>query len=118
MSDATNCGGCGHACAPGLLCNQGQCVDPATRAPPSWTCVDDAHPCPDGTFCVIDACFPRVCSGDNDGVLCPTAKGGELGHCCGKVCANLFEDKDNCRACGVHCAAGEICRSGDCAPAQ
>jgi hypothetical protein len=90
-------------------------VDPGTGGPPSWTCVDPAHACPADSFCVIDACYPRACSGDTDGLLCPDPAGGKLlGHCCGQVCADLFADKNNCRACGVRCGAGEVCKNGDC----
>jgi Stigma-specific protein, Stig1 len=116
-SDVANCGGCGHACGPGLGCKQGACVDPGTGSPPAWTCADQGHGCPEDSVCFVDACYPRVCRGDNDGLLCPDPAGGKLlGHCCGQVCADLFADPHNCRACGVHCAAGEICKSGDCVP--
>jgi hypothetical protein len=115
-SDAANCGGCGHACAPGLTCRQGSCIDPGTGTPPSWTCLDEGHTCAEDSFCVVDACFPRACSGDNDGMLCPEPAGERLlGHCCGPVCADLFADRNNCRACGVRCSPGEVCKNGDCA---
>jgi hypothetical protein len=112
--DTANCGGCGHACAPGLDCRNGQCVDPNTGTRPSWTCLSEGHGCPPGSFCLIDACFPRVCAGDNDGVLCPLGNGADVGHCCGKTCSDLFEDHDNCGGCGVTCAPAERCVSGEC----
>jgi hypothetical protein len=114
-SDRANCGSCGHACAPGLACNQGVCVDPSTMAPPAWTCLEEAHACPAGTFCVMESCIPRACTADSEGLLCPNPKGAELGHCCGQVCTDLYEDHDNCRACGVRCAIGEACKNGECA---
>ena len=110
-SNSANCGGCGHACAPGLVCKQSMCVDSETGAAPTWTCLEPAHPCPAGTFCVLDSCLPRVCEGD--GLLCP-APGGQLGHCCGQACTDLFEDSNNCRACGVRCPAGQACHGGEC----
>jgi hypothetical protein len=116
-SDIVNCGGCGHACAPGLECRNGQCVDPNSGARPSWTCLSDGHGCPPGSFCLIDACFPRACAGDNDGVLCPLGNGTDMGHCCGKTCSDLFEDHENCGACGVICAPSERCISGECGAA-
>lgn len=112
-TDLANCGACGHACAPGLVCQTGLCLDAATLKAPSWTCLEESHPCPEGTFCALDACLPKACSGDGDGLLCP-APGGQLGHCCGRVCTDLFEDRENCRACGVHCGPGQICQAGEC----
>ena len=116
MSDPANCGGCGHSCAPGLACRQKLCVDPASGVRPAWTCLDEGHTCPDGTFCLIDSCLPRACTGESDGLLCPGA-GGQVGHCCGQTCTNLFEDSMNCRACGVRCPEHQECRDGECVPA-
>jgi hypothetical protein len=110
-SDSQNCGGCGHACAPGLTCKQSACVDAATGAAPTWTCLEPAHACPDGTFCVLDACYPSQCTVEREGLLCPSPPGG---HCCGQLCTDLFSDKDNCRVCGAHCAEGQICKAGEC----
>jgi hypothetical protein len=62
----------------------------------------------------MESCIAKACAGDNDGVLCPTAQGGELGHCCGKVCSDLFEDRDNCGVCGKRCAPSEACKNGEC----
>jgi hypothetical protein len=114
--DAANCGGCGHACAPGLVCQQGACADPATGLPPSWNCFERGHTCPADSFCVIDACYPKTCGSDSDGQLCPGAGSddGQIGHCCDQVCTDLFTDKNNCRACGVRCGSGEVCRNGEC----
>jgi hypothetical protein len=113
-SDSDNCGGCSHACAPGLTCRQGECIDAATGTQPTWTCLEPAHACPEGTFCVLDACYPRECGADSEGLLCPTTTPGLLGHCCGQACTDVFNDKNNCRACGVQCAAGQACRAGEC----
>jgi hypothetical protein len=114
-SDSANCGGCGHACAPGLVCKQASCVDAVTGEPPAWTCLQPGHTCAEDSFCVIDGCYPRDCRGDTEGLLCLAPSGGKLvGHCCGTFCADLFADRTNCRACGVHCAPGEVCRNGDC----
>lgn len=33
---------------------------------------------------------------------------------CGKVCLDLDIDRDNCGACGNHCAASQICAAGAC----
>ncbi len=115
-TDSDNCGGCGHACASGLTCRQGECIEAATGAQPAWTCLEPGHTCPEGTFCVLDACYPRDCGADSDGLLCPTATPGLLGHCCGQRCTDVFSDPANCRACGVHCGPGKVCRAGECAP--
>ncbi|HUB08089.1 MAG TPA: hypothetical protein VMB50_13860 [Myxococcales bacterium] len=112
--DTANCGGCAHACAPGLTCQQGACVDPATGAPPGWTCLDPRHACPADMFCVVDGCFPRTCGDDGDGLLCPGAVRGTVGHCCGGRCADLFSDPEACGACGVRCAGGQSCQAGAC----
>ncbi len=112
--DAANCGGCGHACASGLACKQGACVDPSTGLPPAWNCFEPGHTCAADSFCVIDACYPKTCGGDSDGQLCPGSVDGQIGHCCGQACTDLFTDNSNCRACGVRCASGETCRNGEC----
>jgi hypothetical protein len=112
-NDAANCGSCGRACAPGLACRQGLCVDPQTNVRPAWTCLDEAHGCPEGGFCVIDACFPKACGDADDGLVCPRGS-GQIGHCCGKACVDLFEDSANCRACGVRCPEHQECRDGEC----
>jgi hypothetical protein len=66
---------------------------------------------------VIDACYPKACTGDSDGLICPVAN-GRVGHCCGKTCTDLFEDSMNCRACGVRCPEHQVCRDGDCVAAS
>jgi hypothetical protein len=114
MRDAANCGGCGHACAPGLACEHGACTDPATGAPPAWNCFERGHTCPEESFCVIDACYPKACGGESDGMLCPGSADGQIGHCCDQVCTDLFTDSNNCRACGVRCNSGEVCKNGEC----
>ncbi len=112
--DTSNCGACGHACAPGLSCRQGTCTDPATDAPPTWTCVEPAHACPEGTFCAVDACLPRRCGPDGDGLLCPSPTPGVPGDCCGGRCVDLFSDGEDCGACGRRCGPGQQCQGGSC----
>jgi hypothetical protein len=112
-SDVANCGACGHACAPGLTCKQATCIDPITGNPPTWNCGQPAHACPADFFCAMEACYPIACAGDTDGQLCLVAD-KIMGHCCGQVCADLFSDKNNCRACGVRCPPGELCKNSEC----
>jgi len=63
---------------------------------------------------VIDACYPRACGAGSDGQLCPGNVDGQIGHCCGDTCRDLFTDTDNCRACGLRCNPGESCKGGEC----
>jgi hypothetical protein len=114
VDDNQNCGGCGHSCAPGLSCVQGLCIDSATGRLPEYNCNQPGHTCRSDEFCVIDACYPRECGGGSDGQLCPVGNSGQVGHCCGGACRDLFSDNDNCRACGTRCAAGQTCRNGEC----
>ena len=73
---------------------------------------------------ILEQCFPpdQFCiyisqtgvDADTYGVACcPSPK-----ECCGQGCFNLDNDRENCGACGVPCAAGELCIGGHCACAD
>jgi hypothetical protein len=71
--------------------------------------------CQAGTFCSYGECYPTTdCSKGNPGA-CELAGGGP-GECCGGACValNTQTDPANCGGCGIHCAVGESCSSGEC----
>ncbi len=112
--DSSNCGTCGHSCAPGetcqggqctcgdqgLICN-GQCIDPQANAKHCGSC---DHACGTCQTCDGGQCVDVEC-GD-----------GEL--CCGDQCIDVTSDHDNCGGCGVVCASNQTClhRSCQCVP--
>jgi len=57
-------------------------------------------------------CCPAgsLCGSGADATCCPTGRS-----CCDGTCADITSDTSNCGACGHMCAAGTICRDGQCA---
>jgi len=115
--DLLNCGACGHACPPRTsgdpVCDRGTC---------RVTCRAGFHTC--ATECVADA-DPMHCGPGC--VVCPTGARGDAS-CAGGTCrfdcdagfADCDHDlhdgceadlssHDTCGACGVTCAASELC---------
>jgi hypothetical protein len=104
-SDDQNCGGCGGACAAGLSCVSGACIDPS-----SGQGCGAQFPCPLGSICSESACFAPSCLGGSEGRLC--AYGPQaLGVCCGGTCVDPANDARNCGQCGLWCSSG-YCQSG------
>lgn len=115
--DRWNCGACGNICAPGHICDHGQCTcGLGTADCGTGTCqsvLDDPSNC--------GACG-SVCAGDTP--VCD--KGVCVGTClsvdlvdCGDTCVDLEWDSANCGACGVQCGKGTgttACVQGKCVP--
>lgn len=124
-TDPNNCGLCGAVCAAGESCVAGVCEltdrDCATNAT-----------CPAGMSCVNGLCRAPLCG---DGLVsgteqCDEGAANGLGLCtmdcrlvttcapglvnCGGICIDLVSDPSNCGACGVFCAAGQVCAAGVC----
>jgi hypothetical protein len=108
-----NCGACGHACAPGEVCQAGACTlfcaGGTTRC--GDACVDtDVDPmscggcgvrCADGQVCAMGVCS----------TVCPAGRTP-----CGApaVCVDLESDRANCGSCGNPCGPGMICVNHQC----
>jgi hypothetical protein len=70
----SNCGACGHSCATGEKCSQGQCLANCTAgfSDCSGSCYDlandrvhcgaCAHTCPRDEICVANSCTKSICS--------------------------------------------------------
>lgn len=116
LTDTSNCGGCGRACASGQQCNSGTCM---TGTP---TCTSPRVMC--GSSCVdlsTDATNCGVC-----GFRCSTGQSCSAGNCtggstcttprrmCGSLCTDITFDATNCGACGVVCPSGQACISSRC----
>jgi hypothetical protein len=127
VSDARNCGACGHDCTalPGIdptriTCSGGVCN-------PGGACLAGRAHCtsrPDDG-CETDltsalhcgACGIRCggatpyCGASGDHWACTGGCGGSM---CGTSCVNLQTDPRNCGACGHACASGATCSGGGC----
>ena len=87
-SDHNNCGACGTVCPSIEVCQNGQCVLPATTAVAT-------------TIATVTA--DLSCSRD------------EIA--CNGSCVNVFSDRKNCGVCGRACKADETCLNARCGPA-
>jgi hypothetical protein len=85
LFDRNNCGVCGHACAPGQLCELGACQAAAT-----------------------------TCTFATQGAKCMLPAGG-AGTCCGDACVDETADSSNCGHCGTSCEPPASCVAGQCA---
>ncbi|MEZ4233138.1 MAG: hypothetical protein R3B89_28415 [Polyangiaceae bacterium] len=104
LMDASNCGGCGQACASGQVCEQGQCVSACTF--PATDC---------GGGCLDILSDPNACGACDH--ACPTSPHGTAtctsGTCglacdsgsaaCNGDCVDLQTDAENCGSCGNAC---------------
>jgi hypothetical protein len=93
-SDPQNCGGCGIACSPGQVCEQGACVDSRGSCGNGRCDPED----------VLGGC-PEECGS----VFCPPG----LTECAG-TCIDLSSDPQNCGGCATACEVSEMCVSGVC----
>lgn len=108
-SDPAHCGGCGHACAQGKVCSEGECADAC----------DDSHTDCDGA-CIDTRSDPEHCGGCEsacaEGIECKdSACGceGELERCEG-ACVDVKTDPLHCGSCDKPCGQGESCSDGNC----
>ena len=93
QTDALNCGACANACARGVACQAGRCVDPcagkdlATDAQNCGTC---GHACATGNSCQAGGCVDPCADKD------------------------FVHDPQNCGACANACPAGDTCQASLC----
>jgi len=125
-TDRDNCGACGTKCASGEICKDSLCAIDCPSG--QSTCMDskchdlqndNAHCGACGTACAAgEVCSAGKCAlSCATGLLTCTASSSDAGTDAGgaKYCANSKTDRENCGACGVTCAAGEVCSDGACA---
>jgi hypothetical protein len=113
-NDPNNCGAFGAVCPSSTTCVGGSCAVPDGGVTPP--CSNDA--CPPNMVCnAVGACAWAVCDPSKNNQSC----GEGAGTCCELNCvdpANLSAmtilDPQNCGACGVTCAAGQLCLNGLC----
>ena len=127
--DPMNCGGCGHVCPAGSVCNVGYCqpggTAPACMAPmmgcpgpQGMYCTDPLRDaincgacgsvCPGGYFCGNGMCQPggaMSCAAPM--ITCPDATGA-------KFCTDMYRDSRNCGGCGIACGPDHFCAEGKC----
>jgi Stigma-specific protein, Stig1 len=113
-ADPHNCGHCGHKCAAGETCSNGQCKS----TPPQ--CVTGETVC--SGACVNLQTNPQHCG--SCGVACGSTQVCSSGACmsecqtgeteCGGGCVNLMTDPNNCNTCGHACPTGATCVGGQC----
>jgi hypothetical protein len=131
LSDPAHCGGCDIVCAAGEVCEGGVCG-------PNTTCAAGLTYCPEPSTSggLPEGCYDlssdyyRCGSCDTS---CPIASAGPMacieGQCqydcepglsvctappAAIFCTDLAADPQNCGACSVVCAAGEVCEAGQC----
>lgn len=115
-TDPTNCGACGHNCAPGQSCVEGVCgcgaVGSCAGSCCANVCVDaetDARNC--GTCGHVCTAQERCVSGR---CACGFQECGPGTTCCGGGCVTLETDAKHCGSCGRACAGNDRCTGGHC----
>ncbi|HEY4186493.1 MAG TPA: hypothetical protein VGP07_15560 [Polyangia bacterium] len=129
LTDAANCGACGHLCGAALVCASGVCA--SSCAAGTLMCGADCKPANSPQTCgsCTAACASGqiCCSGplSADGVCsdaatvvpsatyaCQTCPGKRV--TCDGACIDLQFDDLNCGRCGNACGGGHPCISGAC----
>ena len=120
-SDPLHCGACQHPCATGESCVNGFCAGTCAQGLTNCNgvCVDlnsDDENCGAcGNVCGQVPNNPGVYTYCEGGVcVAPQCPQGTTD--CANYCADLMTSMVHCGACGVACAAGELCVNGVCTP--
>ncbi len=116
-SDPMNCGTCGRACAPPLVCTGGECTCNGNVCGPRDSCcasgcrdlMNDPSSCGTcGTKCAAgELCMSGQCQ-------CGSTTCTSDQSCCNGQCTPTSGDARNCGACGNTCRPGESCVSSAC----
>ena len=110
--DPLNCGTCGNACTPGMVCSRGMCAGLCAQGftDCSGACVDTGSNESNCGACASACAVDEVCAlgkcveGD-----CPAG----FTQCEGR-CINTLTDYDHCGGCGLSCTAPQACSGGTC----
>lgn len=119
QADVSNCGTCGTQCPTGAGCSSGVCLCASSGTACGGVCRDlfadtgncgaCGLSCPLGANVAAASCSAGVC-----GLRCAVGAGNcdaEAGNGCESP---LLTDRAHCGACGVSCAASQVCGSGSC----
>jgi alpha-tubulin suppressor-like RCC1 family protein len=111
QSDALNCGACGKACDPSLVCSHGACTS---------VCASGTIHC--GSDCIDQGVDVNNCGGC--GKKCPSGNVCSKGSCeltcqdgltnCNGDCVDVTQSDDDCGACGSPCGGGQVCQDSKC----
>jgi hypothetical protein len=134
-SDPGHCGGCGLACDPGMVCNEGACASTCSSGLENClgACVDlqtdprhcglcgracaDREECRAGSCACVPACGGRECGDDGCGGSCGDCPAGSScgadGRCaCVPACGGRECGDDGCGGSCGGCDAGRECDAG------
>ena len=119
LSDAANCGACGHVCGDRAACSAGACGCAPGSTACGAACVDlGSDPTHCGACDTACASAAPFCAPASSGtrVAAPAACATGCGSltACGHACVDTAQDPYHCGACGTACAAGQSCRAGAC----
>jgi hypothetical protein len=111
LSDRANCGACGRACAPGLVCAAGVCtlMCQSGQSNCAGSCVNTATDRANCGGCGNACAAGRICQGGACVLSCPSGQTA-----CGSLCVNPETDGANCGVCGNVCTGGRVCSAGAC----
>ena len=135
LTDPNHCGACDIVCAAGEVCEGGSCGPDTTCAAELTYCPAKTDPVSQPAGCYnLSSDYTHCGSCDTS---CPIASAGPMAciegqcqyHCetglsvCSAppaaiFCTDLRSDPNHCGACGVVCAAGDVCEAGACVSQQ
>ncbi len=118
--DPQNCGTCGHVCSTGP-CAQGNCqmlhCPAAYNKVCNGVCIDpynDSNNCGTcGHVCESDLICAQTFAAPFGGGACTLCNNPTPDDCNG-LCADLYDDPNNCGTCGHVCPNDLTCRNGNC----
>ena len=113
VSDALNCGTCGHACAIDQACVSGSCQTPPDCTTQGCTglnyCDTTTKTCLPGCDQDAQCTGGKTCDTGTHACVCPAG----LTECNG-TCVDLTSDGANCGTCGHGCTGTQVCLSSTC----